>query len=125
FEAAMEEARTRSAGSKVGEEAVGTLYLDLTRAHGAVTFLGYETELASSEVLSLIREGNETDVLVEGQVGEVTTRATPFYAEAGGQVGDKGVIRSPEGVFLVTDTRRPVEGWIVHRGRVEKGRIVK
>ena len=63
------------------------------------------------------------DSLPEGAVGEVVTRATPFYPEKGGQVGDAGVIEVDGARFDVEDTQTPVEGLIVHRGKVSSGSI--
>jgi alanyl-tRNA synthetase len=54
---------------------------------------------------------------------EVTVAVTPFYAESGGQVGDAGVIRSAQGTLEVEDTQRPVEGVVVHQGRVTLGTL--
>src|SRR5262249_58419050 len=48
---------------------------------------------------------------------------TPFYAEAGGQVGDTGEIRARDGVIAVADTQRPIQDLIVHRGRVTAGTV--
>jgi alanyl-tRNA synthetase len=46
---------------------------------------------------------------------------TPFYGEAGGQSGDQGVIRSADGIFIVEDTQKPLDGLVVHRGVVQSG----
>src|SRR5690606_7650747 len=58
-----------------------------------------------------------------GQEGEVVVAATPFYGESGGQVGDVGSIASGEARFQVTDTQKPVDGLVVHRGRMIQGRL--
>jgi len=54
---------------------------------------------------------------------EVVVDETPFYAESGGQVGDRGEIRVPGGRILVDDTQRPAGDLVVHRGRVASGEI--
>jgi alanyl-tRNA synthetase len=59
----------------------------------------------------------------EGDEVEVVVAETPFYAESGGQVGDRGSIRAPRGVVEVRDTQRPTGELIVHRGRVVSGSV--
>ena len=76
-------------------------------------------------ISALIREGTEVDVAEEGDRLEVAVETTPFYAESGGQVGDRGVIEGPDGRIEVEDTLRPVDGVHVHFGKVVIGRIAK
>ena len=121
FDAELEKARLRSQGSKVGSSAVADVYPTLAQELGAIEFLGYEQEVAQSEVLRLILDGGPADQLDSGASGEIITRATPFYPEQGGQVGDQGVIELGAARFEVEDTHKPVEGLIVHRGRVVAG----
>jgi alanyl-tRNA synthetase len=123
FEAELERAREKSAGSKVGEAEVAAVYREVAAAVGATKFLGYECERADVEIVALCASGGRVDVLTTGQSGEVVARQTPFYAESGGQVGDRGEIRTGAGRFVVEDTQRPVEGLVVHRGRVAEGSV--
>jgi alanyl-tRNA synthetase len=70
---------------------------------------------------TILRDGAEVPVAVEGEEVEVILDRSPFYAEAGGQVGDRGVIRTASGAVLtVTDTR----AGHVHVARVESGEVV-
>ncbi len=121
FDRELAEARLRSHGSKVGSSAVAEIYPALVQKLGAVEFLGYESEGARSEVLALMQSGGLVDELRSGASGEIVTRATPFYPEQGGQVGDRGVIELEGARFEVEDTQKPVEGLIVHRGKVVSG----
>ena len=121
FNQELGEARLRSQGSKIGSSAVADVYPALVQEVGAVEFLGYESESAQSEVLALLAEGGPVDELGTGVSGEIITRATPFYPEQGGQVGDRGVIEVNGSLFEVEDTHKPVEGLIVHRGKVASG----
>jgi alanyl-tRNA synthetase len=121
FDQELEEARVRSQGSKIGSTAIADVYPALAQAAGAVEFLGYESESAQSEILALVAEGASVDELATGASGEIITRATPFYPEQGGQVGDRGVIKVDGSHFEVEDTHKPVEGLIVHRGKVASG----
>jgi alanyl-tRNA synthetase len=121
FDAELEQARLRSQGSKVGSSAVAQVYPALAQQHGAVEFLGYEQEEARSEILAVLCEGVLVAELGVGASAEVITRATPFYPEQGGQVGDQGVIEMDGARFEVEDTQKPVEGLIVHVGKVTSG----
>jgi alanyl-tRNA synthetase len=123
FEAALERARERSAGSKVGEAAVEAVYKELAQALPAVRFLGYECECAQGEIAALIRGGERVQKLVAGEQGEVVTAETPFYAESGGQVGDRGEIRAGRARFIVEDTLKPRDGLVVHRGKLVSGEL--
>ncbi len=125
FDQAMRLARERSSGSKVGDAAVAKVYHSLSTSLEAVRFVGYEQEESDSSLLALLHEGQEVDALREGQAGELITASTPFYAEAGGQVGDCGVIRSGDAEFVVQDTQQPVPGLVVHRGHMQKGALTK
>jgi alanyl-tRNA synthetase len=123
FEREMDSARERSAGSKVGDKAVDRVYHALAEELGKTQFLGYDAELGEAPIVALLRDGARRDALNEGEEGEIVTRATPFYGESGGQVGDQGRIETPAGTFVVSDTHKPVDGLFVHKGRVEKGAL--
>ena len=99
---------------------------------GATEFLGYQTLNGEGTVVGLLGTGGgvagagePVPVLAEGQEGEVVLDRTAFYAEGGGQIGDRGTILTATGRFQVTDTRKPpgVAGLIVHAGRVRAGEI--
>jgi alanyl-tRNA synthetase len=88
-------------------------------------FLGYETTQADGEVVGIVAENHLVDTLQE--VGHespvvVVLNRTPFYGEAGGQVGDTGVIENSECQFKVQDTQRH-GGFILHRGHLRRGRL--
>ena len=121
FNQELGEARLRSQGSKIGSSAVAEVYPALAQELGAVEFLGYDSESARSEVLALLAEGAAVDELATGASGEIITRATPFYPEQGGQVGDRGIVEVNGSLFEVEDTHKPVDGLIVHRGTVVSG----
>ncbi|MGB3050657.1 MAG: alanine--tRNA ligase [Polyangiales bacterium] len=121
FDTELGQARVRSQGSKIGSSAVADVYPELAQRFGAVEFLGYDQEDAQGEILSLVSDGGPVEELSSGESGEIITRATPFYPEQGGQVGDRGVIELDGARFEVDDTQKPVEGLIVHRGKVVSG----
>jgi alanyl-tRNA synthetase len=123
YDRELEKAKERSAGSKVGEQAVAAVHHDVAREVGATQFVGYERERAESKVVALVRGGARVPALASGEEGEVVTALTPFYGESGGQVGDRGVIRAGDAIFRVRDTQKPVEGLFVHRGVLEAGTL--
>jgi len=126
FDAAMqrqrEEARKAWAGS--GEAQTETIWFELREALGASEFLGYATERAEGEVQALVRGDKSVKQLKLGDEGCMIVNQTPFYGEAGGQIGDSGVIVTEKGArFRVTDTKRKLGDLLVHFGAVEKGTI--
>jgi alanyl-tRNA synthetase len=122
FEREMEAQRERArAAAKFGAEGPAAGYDALASLE--TPFLGYETLTAQTAVVALLRDGGQAESASEGEAVEVVLRETPFYGEAGGQVGDTGEILGPHGRVQVNDTQRPAEKLIVHRGRVVEGRI--
>jgi alanyl-tRNA synthetase len=73
--------------------------------------------------LALARDGKQVKRLDEGDEGEVLLAATPFYAESGGQVADRGWLSGPDCRLPVSDVQRPSSGLIVHRVHVEQGSL--
>ena len=91
------------------------------RVDAAVSFTGYAAAESESRIVGLFRDGNAVERLVAGDGGIVVLDATPFYAEAGGQVGDSGTIHGEHGaVFQVEDTTKG-GGQHLHHGRVLAG----
>ena len=124
FDAAMGEQRerARAAWKGSGDAAVSEVYNRLA-AESASAFHGYETLELDSKVLALVKHGVPVETAGEGDEVEVVVADTPFYAESGGQVGDRGTIATPGGRVAVADTQRPVGSLVVHRGKVVAGEI--
>ena len=126
FERAMAEQRTRARESWVGsgeveipnglKELIGTV-----RVEG----LWYATRTAEARVVAiLVGEAQQpADALEAGASGEVLLDRTPFYPEAGGQVGDTGSLAADGLTAEVEDARRPVPGLVLHRVRVKRGTL--
>ncbi|MBZ0093774.1 MAG: alanine--tRNA ligase [Sulfuricella sp.] len=89
----------------------------------ATVFHGYETLEAKGNVLALYQEGSPVNELVEGEMGVVVLDNTPFYAESGGQVGDRGALQSVHGIFAVEDTQKIQASVFGHHGVVKTGKI--
>ena len=129
FESALAEQRERS---RAGKKAQLAEYAELTALYQAIQgragdteFLGYETTTAPGEVVAIIRDGMEYEELTGQGAAEIVLDRTPFYAEGGGQIGDRGEIREVGGgspLFTVEDTQKPLGGLIVHRGTLH-GRL--
>jgi alanyl-tRNA synthetase len=116
------EARKAWAGS--GEATTETVWFDVKERAGGTDFLGYDTEAAEGQIRSIVVDGKEVGTLSAGQRGAIVLNQTPFYGEAGGQVGDQGVIRSAEdALFRVSDTQRRLGELVVHFGKLEKGTL--
>ena len=90
---------------------------------GASEFVGYSLTQQDSKIAAILSGGISTDHATQGQQVEVIISQSPFYAEGGGQIGDRGSISGPNGVVAVEDTQSPVAGLIVQRGTVSQGEI--
>jgi alanyl-tRNA synthetase len=88
-------------------------------------FVGYDTTTCESKVLLLVKDGREVEEAVSGQSVEVVTEATPFYGEAGGQVGDRGKITGRDFEIEVIDTIKDPTGITIHKCRMISGSIRK
>jgi alanyl-tRNA synthetase len=86
-------------------------------------FVGYQRLKEHTRIIGMLVDGAPADKAAAGQQVEVILESTPFYAEAGGQVGDTGEIRAPHGRVLVADAQRPFAEVTVHRGKVAEGSI--
>lgn len=122
FELEMEAQRARSRSAKAfGKDKMAEAYA--AAGLGATRFTGYELLAGESVVVGLLREGVSVQRVGVGEEVEVVTMETPFYAEGGGQVGDRGEIAGVDGRFMVEDTQATMLGFYVHRGRVVDGEM--
>jgi alanyl-tRNA synthetase len=124
FDAAMEaqRERARAAWKGSGEAAVGPVYGQLA-ADFETRFRGYDRLLVDSRVLAILSKGAAVPQARAGDSVEVVVEESPFYAESGGQVGDRGVIETPTGRIDVDDVQRPAGSLVVHRGKVIRGEV--
>ncbi len=126
FNAAMEAQRSKSRASRkdegllLKEEGVKALIESGLRSE----FTGYGSRQARATVTGMVDEqGQVISAAVAGQKVRLITDRTPFYAEAGGQIGDVGVIRWDGGSGQVTDTISEGEGFILHRTTITEGSL--
>src|SRR5215510_184085 len=124
FDAAIEEQRNRA--RKTGgfeQETARPAVTNLAGQFGTTKFVGYD-RLESDSVLQAILKGDRlVKEAVEGDEVEVVLDVTPFYAEGGGQVGDRGLLMGSDGRMEIAETTKPVPTLILHKGTVSKGRI--
>ncbi len=86
-------------------------------------FVGYDRMDSGSNVVAILRDGEMVSSIEEGEEGVIVLDATPFYAEMGGQVGDRGSINDGPSTFAVEDCKRSPTGQYLHVGRMESGLI--
>ena len=118
FDAAM--ARQKAQARAAGKFKLGA---GLDYAGEATTFHGYDTLTHDATVLALYRDGSAVGELREGELGVVVLDHTPFYAESGGQAGDRGALQSTQGAFEVEDTQKIQAQVFGHHGVVKTGSL--
>ncbi|GAG67171.1 unnamed protein product, partial [marine sediment metagenome] len=102
------------------------LYQNILKERGETEFIGYDFIEAKSKVIAITKNDKLVDKVAAGDKCKIFLEKTPFYAEKGGQIGDKGVITSPSKNSLlveILDTQAPIEGLIAHFAEISKGEI--
>src|SRR5687768_13755562 len=118
FEAAMDQQRERARAASRFASAASLEY------QGSKTeFHGYDALSLPARVVALYREGAKVEALKSGDSGTVVLNRTPFYAEAGGQVGDRGAIIGSSGTFEVADTQKIQADVYGHQGTLQTGTL--
>ncbi len=125
FQDAMErqkaEARASWAGS--GEAATDAIWFTLKDRIGATEFLGYDTESAEGVIRAIVSGGREIEAAGAGDDVALVLNQTPFYAESGGQMADRGTISGEGFAIEIADVHKRGDGLFVHSGRVREGRV--
>ncbi len=123
YRRAMQEQRekARAAWTGTGDEKVSPLYKELASSISKTSFLGYDTLEESTEVAAIIKDNTSVLSAQEGDEVEIILHQSPFYAASGGQIGDRGEILGEAAKFEVSDTIKPAEDMIVHKGKIKKG----
>jgi alanyl-tRNA synthetase len=119
FDVAMQ--RQKDQARAAGKFKIGT---GLEFAGPATVFHGYDTLTHDATVLALYRDGSAVSELKEGELGVAVLDHTSFYAESGGQAGDRGVLQGLNGVFAVEDTQKIQAQVFGHHGVVKTGSLV-
>ena len=125
FSELMDQQRTRARAARRTDVTggAGETFGAIADASGPTEFLGYELLAESATVLAIAAGAEGVGVAGEGDEVEVVLDRTVFYAEGGGQVGDRGLLRGPGGTADVIDTHRALPGLTAHRVRVSNGEI--
>jgi alanyl-tRNA synthetase len=118
FEAAMDQQRERARAASRFVQAAGLEY-----SGGKTEFHGYDALALPAKVVALYREGAKVEALKSGDAGTVVLERTPFYAEAGGQVGDRGELVGSGGTFEVADTQKIQADVFGHQGTLKTGTL--
>ncbi len=118
FDAAM--ARQKEQARAAGKFKMAA---NLEYAGPATTFHGYDVLEEKGNILALYKDGAPVNELLEGELGVVVLDHTPFYAESGGQVGDRGELRAAAGIFGVEDTQKIQAAVFGHHGVVRTGKL--
>ncbi len=122
FEQALQQQQERSrATATFVQSKDDTALAAILKRVGPSKFIGYQGVTGSGKVVGLIVDGTEVEEVSTPQDALVILDVTPFYAESGGQIGDRGDLTGPMGVFSVQDTQSPLKGLIVHYGHIQEG----
>ncbi len=125
FKACMEQQRAKARGARKETNYMGAdanVYNDIDSPI-VTTFDGYDKLELSDTIAFVTTEDELVEALTEGDKGSIIVATTPFYATMGGQQGDKGVITTAEGKFVVEDTVKVVGNRVAHIGYVAEGVI--
>ena len=119
-----ERAKADARSRKAGVTSV-TAYREILETGGTTGFTGYVDTATEGVITGILRDGSVVPVAREGEHVEIVLNRTPFYAEAGGQLGDHGRITTSGGAVVeVYDVQTPVPGLFIHRGTVASGEVV-
>lgn len=127
FKKCMDEQQEKSRKSWKGSgmTAVDEIYHVIKSKFRENEFTGYEDLHCKSKVLAIIKDSKEVDLLNKGESAEVILDKTPFYAQSGGQVADKGVLLTENSEIEVYDVISPLPGIIVHKVKATRGKVEK
>ncbi len=124
-------AREKAEQISRGEEKSGTIFTSqkdnlglIAKANGETIFVGYKQMEVEASILALLKKENFVENVKEGEEVNIILDQTPFYAESGGQVADKGTIYWQGGHAKILDTQKSKEGMYSHKAKVIKGNLL-
>ncbi|HDR7792107.1 TPA: alanine--tRNA ligase [Bacillus luti] len=125
FEAEMEKQRERARAARQDVDSMQVQGGVLGEVKVASQFVGYGTVATESNVVALVKNGEYTDSLQAGEEGQLMLDVTPFYAESGGQIADRGYLLADGVKVLVKDVQKAPNGQNLHKVVVEEGTLAK
>ncbi len=129
FNQALETQRgsSRQAWKGSGELATQDIFLTLADTTPPTNFTGYEENQSEAKIIAILQDGARVETLNNSNPACILLDKTPFYAESGGQVGDRGKITTSNNLgdnfFLVEDTQKQAKHLHIHYGKLEKGKL--
>ncbi len=122
MEAQKEEARTSWKGS--GDHGTQKLWFDLAKKIKPTVFVGYDQSSNEAEISCILSDFKEKSEVSPNDINVIVlTNQSCFYAESGGQIGDRGFVKTDTGTFKVHDTKKTAQGLFLHFGEVDNGVI--
>lgn len=125
FEAEMEKQRERARAARQDVDSMQVQGGVLGEVKVGSEFVGYGTVATESNVVALVKNGEYTDSLQAGEEGQLMLDVTPFYAESGGQIADRGYLLADGVKVLVKDVQKAPNGQNLHKVVVEEGTLTK
>ncbi|WP_088349036.1 alanine--tRNA ligase [Bacillus cereus] len=125
FENEMEKQRERARAARQDVDSMQVQGGVLGEIKVASEFVGYSTVATESKVVALVKNGEYTDSLQTGEEGQLMLDVTPFYAESGGQIADRGYLLADGVKVLVKDVQKAPNGQNLHKVVVEEGTLTK
>ncbi|KXY56014.1 alanine--tRNA ligase [Bacillus cereus] len=125
FENEMEKQRERARAARQDVDSMQVQGGVLGEVKVASEFVGYGTVATESNVVALVKNGEYTDSLQVGEEGQLMLDVTPFYAESGGQIADRGYLLADSVKVLVKDVQKAPNGQNLHQVVVEEGTLTK
>ncbi|MGK3611570.1 alanine--tRNA ligase [Bacillus cereus] len=125
FENEMEKQRERARAARQDVDSMQVQGGVLGEVKVASEFVGYGTVATESNVVALVKNGEYADSLQAGEEGQLMLDVTPFYAESGGQIADRGYLLADGVKVLVKDVQKAPNGQNLHKVVVEEGTLTK
>ncbi|ANU19231.1 alanine--tRNA ligase [Planococcus plakortidis] len=125
FERAMSEQRERARNARQNVNSMQTQSEVLGNIKEESEFIGYSHTVADAEIVAIVKDGELVDSAQEGEEVQLVLDRTPFYAESGGQIADKGALTNDLVTASVLDVKKAPNGQNLHTVRVDSGELTK
>jgi alanyl-tRNA synthetase len=123
FEFEMEAQRDRARAARIDIDSMHVQGGVLGDIKVESKFVGYGKLQTNSKVLAIVKEGQLTDEANEGEEVQLILDITPFYAESGGQIADKGTLKGDNAIVQILDVQKAPNGQNLHRAVIKKGTV--